>query len=541
MQQIGAQQSPQGIAALAMGNPAPLQQRVAKGGKDPQTGLPKDLVDALALNIVTNEQDAAKRQMAMSQLQQASGQTGQMPTVVQSLQQQAQQKMQAQAMQARQQQQGLQALMQQAPQGGPVPEGTPQPEEQPKAGIDQLPVNFGMAEGGIVAFAKGGESDEEYETPYDRMNRLNREAEAERDTPESRKDSEGIMKALKFVGGLPVEALKTLVSAPGYGFNKEAAPAAAKPPVQTGTPPMPNAAAAQVAPQGVPQGGPAPAPVVAPQAARPVQAGPGAAPAPQGLNALLDKSIREDLGRDRESEAQKMMGKQREIMGMDEYQKGVAESTAARQAEFDKAKAGRTPDWARGLMALSGAPVRGGIGMMLGKAGSAATTARDEYGAEDLKFSKELMDLKNAAAKAKLDGNTALAKSYTDAYKEVDAARRAAMQSGTSLENVRAQTEATKQRAASDAANRADARADKTDAAYREQAMRMAMAAATKEKALPANMARYKDVTTEALAASMFDRIYNALKTGKMDAAPGAPRPGGTSTSGWGKASVVTP
>lgn len=242
---------------------------------------------------------------------------------------------------------------------------------------------------------------------------------------------------------------------------------------------------------------------------------------------MLEKSIRDDLGRNRDTEAQAMVGKQRELMGMDEYQKGVAETTAARQAEFDKAKAGRTPDWARGLMALSGAPVRGGIGVMLGKAGSAATTARDEYGAEDLKFSKELMDLKNAAAKAKMEGNTQLAKSYADQYKEVDAARRAALQSGTSLENTRESAAARKQAASEAAAGRAEARSDKTDATYREQAMRMAMAAATKEKALPANMARYKDITTEALAASMFDSIYNALKTGKMSAAPGAPRPGG--------------
>lgn len=522
MQQLGAQQSPQGIASLAMGNPAPLQKRVEQGGKDPQTGLPKDLVDALALNIVTNEQDAAKRQTAMSQLQQAAGPTGQMPTVVQSLQQQAQQKLQAQAMQAKQQQQGLAALMQKAP-AGAVPEGTPQPEGQPQAGIDQIPVNFTMAEGGIVAFSKGG--DGEYETPYDRMNRKNREADAERDTPESRQDSEGIMKALKFVGGLPIEALKTLVSAPGYGFNKgETAPAAAAP-TQTGTPPMPNAAqAAAATPQTAPQ--------TAAPAARPVQAGsgaaPGAAPAAQGLGALLEKSIREDLGRNRDTEAASMVNKQRELMGMDAYQKSLGENISARQAEMDKAKAGRTPEWARGLMALSGAPVRGGIGMMLGQAGSAATKARDEYGTEDMKFSKELMELKNSAAKALMDGNTQLAKTYADQYKEVDAARRAAMQSGTSLENTRENALARKAAAAEAAAGRAEARGDKADATFREQAMRMAMAAATKEKALPANMAKYKNITTEELASSMFDRIYNALKTGKMAAAPGAASPGGT-------------
>ena len=110
---------------------------------------------------------------------------------------------------------------------------------------------------------------------------------------------------------------------------------------------------------------------------------------------------------------------------------------------------------------------------------------------------------------------------------------------------------ATQRPAASDAAagraqaaqfqqeNRATAAADKTDAHFKEQAMRMAMAAATKAKESPANMAKYKDTSTEMLAASMFDSIYNALKTGKMSAAPGAAGPGGTSKPGWGQAQVV--
>jgi hypothetical protein len=55
------------------------------------------------------------------------------------------------------QQQGAQA----APRpGGPVPEGTPEPEQQPQqeAGIDQLQSNIEMAGGGIVAFAGKGPS-----------------------------------------------------------------------------------------------------------------------------------------------------------------------------------------------------------------------------------------------------------------------------------------------------------------------------------------------------------------------------------------------
>jgi hypothetical protein len=168
---MAQQPSAQGIASLFRGNPAPLQQRIQKEQQG-KPGLPPDLHELMALNIVTNETDAMAKQKAMDQLAQMQGPQGKPPTVMDSVREQARQKMQAQAMQAQQQQQGLQALMQQAP-PGPVPEGTQFAEAQPQ-GIDELPVEFGLAGGGIVAFQKGGDEGEKYETPYDRMNRKNR-------------------------------------------------------------------------------------------------------------------------------------------------------------------------------------------------------------------------------------------------------------------------------------------------------------------------------------------------------------------------------
>ncbi len=149
------QPSAQGIASLFRGNPAPLQQRIQQEQQG-KPGLPPDLQKLLALNIVTNEKDATAKQQAMDQLAQMQGPQGKPPTVMESVQEQARQKMEAQAVQAQQQQQGLQALMQQvrSPQ---VPENTPQPEAQPQ-GIDELPVEFGLAGGGIVAFQSGGQS-----------------------------------------------------------------------------------------------------------------------------------------------------------------------------------------------------------------------------------------------------------------------------------------------------------------------------------------------------------------------------------------------
>ena len=150
------QPSAQGIASLYQGNPGALQQKIQKD-QQAKPGMPQDLSKLMALNIVTNENDAAKRQEAMNQLQQLMGQQtpmggapGQPPTVAQSIEEQAKQKMATMAAeQAKQQQAG------QAP--GPVPEGIPQPQEQPQAqGIDQLPAEFKMAGGGIVAFANEG-------------------------------------------------------------------------------------------------------------------------------------------------------------------------------------------------------------------------------------------------------------------------------------------------------------------------------------------------------------------------------------------------
>jgi len=88
-----------------------------------------------------------------------------------------------------QQKMGIMALMgqQQPPQPPRIPQPAP-PEQQPEAGgIDSLPVKedmFGMADGGIVGFngdkPVGSVVPPAYETAYDRMNRQNREAAAQR-------------------------------------------------------------------------------------------------------------------------------------------------------------------------------------------------------------------------------------------------------------------------------------------------------------------------------------------------------------------------
>jgi hypothetical protein len=164
-----SQPSANGIASLFRGNPAPLQQRIQQEQQG-KPGLPPDLHELMALNIVTNETDAVAKQQAMDQLAQMQGSQGKPPTVMESVREQARQKMQAQAMQAQRQQQGLQALAQQAG-PGPVPEGTQFAEAQPQ-GIDELPVEFGLAGGGIVAFDNGGTVDAERAKEKEARSRL---------------------------------------------------------------------------------------------------------------------------------------------------------------------------------------------------------------------------------------------------------------------------------------------------------------------------------------------------------------------------------
>jgi len=127
------------IASTYATQPAPLARKVDQDKKQ-NGGIPKDLRQLMALN------DIAEGKEAMG-IQQALQIPTNMPTVAQSTQQLAQQALQARMMQMAREQQRLQ-------QKPPIlPDGTPQPKEQPQ-GIDALSTNVGeaYAEGGIIGF-----------------------------------------------------------------------------------------------------------------------------------------------------------------------------------------------------------------------------------------------------------------------------------------------------------------------------------------------------------------------------------------------------
>lgn len=506
------QPSAQGIAALYRGNPAPLQQKIQQEQKANPTMGP-DLQKMLALQIVTEEKDNAMAQKAMQQLQQMSGPSGQPPTVMALLEQKAQQ------MQAAQGMPGMAA---------PAPQG---------AGIDQLPADFQMAEGGIVAFAEGGG----YETPYDRMNRKNREEAAEADTPESRKDSEGIMKALKFVGGLPIEALKTLVSAPGYGFNKDEAPAA------------PAAASAVGAGRGrvnPPMANPeAPRPVAAPVAA-PVKAPAGiaaalpaaAAAAPEGsTQAAYDKYLNRVLTTDRDTERAAEEARYAAVGKPDtsQYDRMVAE-LEKRKAQFEAPKPGFDA-----LMEYLGKVGEGGRGRRwyeAGAQGAAGVTALNkERQTQQFELTKQGVEI----AQKKLDAERAFGldkyKAGQEGAKRVDdAARDAAKEFGLDA------------RAEKDLANRIKVQLLQNQGALAAANVRASGAGGADKqqlaelKALQSSLkdqlkTTYKPAERQKLQAQL-DQVNMAVAQmaglDTMGGAPGAASPGGN-MSGWGKAQVV--
>jgi hypothetical protein len=268
------------------------------------------------------------------------------------------------------------------------------------------------------------------------------------------------------------------------------------------------------------------------------------------LNSVLRQDVMNTLKRDPDKERDKGADYYRQTVGLDALLADQETRTAAREARYKEAQANRTPDWVRGLQAASGPAVRGGLGMLLGQVGRGATSSRDANAAADAKFADDQDRLRDIITKAKIEGNTNVANAGVKALSELRMDHQNARTTGASLltneESAKQRAQSTadataqKAQAAKDALagrlqtdkhrreDRATATADKADADFRMLAMRLATKAATDAKADLRNSNKYKDMSIEELAASKFDAIYKALKTGKMGAAPDAGSPGGT-------------
>jgi len=273
--------------------------------------------------------------------------------------------------------------------------------------------------------------------------------------------------------------------------------------------------------------------------AKPVIPAKPAVEAMSPLEKVIQDSIMKTMGQDPDEVRRKAIEANTKAMGLDALLKPAQDRVAAREAMIKQIQEDRTPEWVKGLQRAGRANPRSGVGGLLGELGAGATEARESYSAENLRFLDELNKLNSDIDKAKIEGRYKDVAAGETAIKDLISSQRQAETSGTSLLNTTAINKTREQTAKDALAGRMQSaaqhnaqialgREEKTDAGYREQAMKLAIAAATKEKQLPANMVKYKDTSTEQLAASMYDRIYNALKSGKMGAAPSAESPSGT-------------
>jgi hypothetical protein len=401
------------------GNPAPLEAKLKKDQQgQPPGAIPPDLEEAMALQKITEIRNGAQNQQAM----QAGGAQ---PSIVEKLRQMlaANQRQQAQPMpgqppqfQPPQGPQGGPPPMPQGPQGGPPPAPQGQPVMAARGGsIDQLMSNLGRhyAGGGIVAFNKGGGGDSNAE------------------------DSEYSDEPLG-MGSLPqrpnpLAALARLVS--------QAVAREKKPSMMLDSSEAPDITPTETPkPEKAPAPAPAPAPEVKklpPAPPRPPAANinaPAAQPAPDNLRALLEASIRKDLGKDENAEWAKGSKRYEDFMGIDKLLQPREARIAERQEMMKRIQGDRTPAWVEAL-AAAGKPVRGGLGTLLNQMGGAAEATRKGYSNEDLKFFDEIGAMQDEVAKLKLDGKYKAAAAGEATIKDAIANKRQAEQSGTSLLN----------------------------------------------------------------------------------------------------------
>ena len=488
------------------GNPQPLAQKVQKAQQSqPPGAIPPDLEEALALQEITTLRQGAQNQQAM----QAGGAQ---PSVVEKLRQ----------MLGGMQQQAQMAQAPQQPSQG-------QPVMAARGGsIDQLMSNLGRhyAGGGIVAFVEGGDTmsasslqDQELASQAAEL------AAKERKMLELEKRA----KELDYLAPASAVKLREQIAAFASG-PKPATPTEPNfrrlpDPRSTGTPAtapdVPLTTSAPTAPR--------------PSAGKPNIGGPAAPAAakldPNSLRGLTEAYLKGEFAVTPETERDKAVNWTKQTLGLDALLAEKAKRADEREAMIKQTQGERTPAWAEALIA-AGKPVRGGLGTLLGQMGNAAQATREGYQAQDLKYQAELAQLRNVITDAKLKGNEEMVKQGTAAYKEVDARRRAAAQSATSLLNTDENTAARIQQANIAAQARRDtARGAGAGAGDRQQlaelkALQTSLQNQLKES--PMMMGRAGDDVRRQLAIVNAE-IAKMAGISTMATAPGAASPGGTS------------
>lgn len=468
------------------------------------------------------------------------------------------------------------------------------PQSPDESGIAALPAGeMNFADGGIVAFADGGDVEryqdrglvQPYETPYDRMNRQNREAAAAAQAEREAQAAEiGVTpygdQMSRMYDALvpnPLNIVKTLVSAPGYGLSKDAPPAtkpasAAAPTGQTKPTPQQmeaKVATAAAAPTAKPK---AEAGLGGTKEAAALRGAPGAStPSVDDAKRLsgqfLDtKTLRSDLEKFyKDEEAAVEASRRRRNEGKPE---GKAYSKYEELLAKEEAGAAKEKDEALGV-----AIFKAGLGMMAGSSpnafeniGKGAMAGLDEYSGamKDMKKAakerqKAMGEIEQARrAEARDDWKTArdfedkadarMAKAREFGVKGIMdiTGKDAEIASGIYKTQVEqkgrmdvANVQGGYQLAAANTRSKAEL-TQKDRAFIADKAMDNVNA--TLKANVPLQMRAAKDPAyLQQLVQAETARLMAAAEGRTMTAAPGAGSPGGTSTTGWGKASVVNP
>lgn len=470
-----------------------------------------------------------------------------------------------------------QALMDMAPQAAQIA-----PQSPDEAGIASLPAgDMNFADGGIVTFADGGGVERyqdrgmvrPYETPYDRMNRENREAaaaaQAEREAQAAEIGVTPYGEQMRRMGSafadIPGTVLKTLVSAPGYGLSKDAVPSkqpTALPSPQTQPTPQQSEAAAAPAPKPKAEAGLGGTKEAA--AAR-GSVGPSVEDAKKLSGQFLDtKTLRSDLDKFyKDEEASVVAARARREAGKPA---GEAFSKYEELLKKEEAGAGKEKDEAQGV-----ALFKAGLAMMAGGSpnafaniGKGAMVGLEDYSSamKDMKKSakerQKAMGEIEQARRAETRDDWKTAQTFED---KADARMAKAREFGVKgimditgkdaeiasgiyktqveqkgrMDVAQVQAAAMKDRGAAGLESKEITAAE---AAFARDPQAKALSDALKMLALNPESPKYKQ-TLASLQAIRADKYKQFGIT--LEGAPGAARPGGTSTTGWGKAQVITP
>ena len=498
------------VASAYKGNPQALEQRTQA-----TNNMTPELIDLLAYQKLKSEKDNAAKQMALS--------VGKQPTVAQGMKDEAMNSAREEVTKSM----GLPGLMQSA-QGAPQPQGAQPQQPQQMAGLPSAQSNLPQQyqSGGIVAFdgrkgsvvpegvnvSESGEYSAEPRTA-DEMGNVDTWAQlkklaawAGRNTERDPNTGEVVKKT--------AEAAPATTASAYTPFDEEYTPSTVL-----------------TAPRNKGLGSTQPAQArQAPPAKAPVRQAPATqAPAPDvpmdALKAKLLAGVNRDLDVDENVRGAASGKRYEDTVGTGNLAriKGQEQRTEGLRALQEK-QAGQRPNSFWTALERMGENTRErGLGGAFKGVSKAVSEANAGYQAQDVKNMGTINALLDARDKALQENDIGKLKAIEGAIDDARAMHKAAQTTGASLithdEAVKARmsiAETARKAAAALAGVNATERKDRLDAtvarAEEQQAMNLAMKAATEIMKTPLGLTKYKDRSAEDLAAETYPKILAQLR-----------------------------